>query len=116
MRNRIETISIEAAEWRRQLHSYPQTMYDEVFASNLVAEKLSEWGIEHQRGIAETGIVATIKGRRTDSGRIVAFRADMDALDIHEQSGQPWSSRIPGKMHGCGHDGHTATLLTPANI
>jgi len=104
-------MSAEAIEWRHQLHQNPQTMYDEVFASTLVCEKLRDWGIAHESGIARTGVVATIEGRKNESGRVVALRADMDALDILEQSGQEWSSRIPGQMHGCGHDGHTASLL-----
>jgi amidohydrolase len=108
----IEAISNEATNWRRELHRHPQTMYQETFASNLICEKLTEWGIPHERAIAETGVVATIEGRRNESHRAVAFRADMDALDITEASGQPWTSQNPGKMHGCGHDGHTATLLT----
>ena len=107
----IETIVAEATEWRRELHRNPQTMYEEEFASAFVAKKLTEWGIPHERGIAKTGVVATVEGRRNGSGRAVAFRTDMDALDITEQSGQPWISQTPGKMHGCGHDGHTATLL-----
>jgi amidohydrolase len=107
----IEKIAAEATEWRRELHRNPQTMYEEEFASAFVAKKLTEWGIAHERGIAKTGVVATIEGRRNGSGRAVAFRADMDALDITEASGQPWASETPGKMHGCGHDGHTATLL-----
>jgi amidohydrolase len=110
----IATISSEAIGWRRELHRHPQTMYQEEFASAFIAEKLTEWGIPHERGIAGTGVVASIEGRRNLSGRAVAFRADMDALDILEQSGQPWSSETPGKMHGCGHDGNTATLLTLA--
>jgi amidohydrolase len=110
----IEQISAEATEWRRELHRNPQTMYEETFASDFIANKLTEWGIAHERGIAVTGIVATIEGRRNHSGRAVAFRADIDALDLVEQSGQPWVSQTPGKMHGCGHDGHTATLLALA--
>ena len=110
----IRTICAEATEWRRELHRNPQTMYEEVFASDFIAKKLTEWGIPHERGIAKTGVVATIAGRENHSGRAVAFRADIDALDIIEQSGQPWASQTPGKMHGCGHDGHTATLLALA--
>jgi amidohydrolase len=113
-RKLIESIAAEATEWRRELHRNPQTMYEEVFASDFVAAKLTEWGIAHERGIAGTGLVASIEGRRNGSGRAAAFRADMDALDLTEQSGQPWASRTPGKMHGCGHDGHTASLLTLA--
>jgi amidohydrolase len=110
----INSISADAIEWRHQLHQNPQTLYDEVFASALVCKKLRDWGIAHEPGIARTGVVATIEGRNNESGRVVAFRADMDALDMTEQSGQEWSSRIPGKMHGCGHDGHTASLLVLA--
>jgi hippurate hydrolase len=111
----IRTISAEATEWRRELHQNSQTMYEEEFASAFICRKLTEWGIPHERGIAKTGVAATIEGRRNHSGRFIAFRADIDALDITEQSGQPWSSRTPGKMHGCGHDGHTATLLALAH-
>lgn len=110
----IQSICDQAAEWRRELHRNPQTMYEETYASQFVADKLTEWGIPHERGIAVTGIVATIEGRRNHSGRTIAFRADMDALDIPEASGQPWASATPGKMHGCGHDGHTSTLLALA--
>jgi amidohydrolase len=110
----IAAISAEATEWRRELHRHPQTMYQEEFASTFISKKLTEWGIPHERGIAGTGVVASIEGRRNLSGRAVAFRADMDALDITEASGQPWSSETPGKMHGCGHDGHTASLLALA--
>src|SRR5215831_9949518 len=110
----IETIAREATEWRRELHRHPQTMYQEKFASDFICRKLDEWGIAYERGIATTGVVASIEGRRNQSRRAVALRADIDALDILETSGQPWSSETPGKMHGCGHDGHTATLLTAA--
>jgi len=110
----IQSIAAEATEWRRELHKHPGTMYEETFASDFIAKKLTEWGIPHERGIAVTGIAATIEGRSNHSGRAVAFRADMDALDLIEQSGQPWASQVPGKMHGCGHDGHTATLLALA--
>ena len=111
----IQAISAKATEWRRELHQNPQTMYEEEFASAFICRKLTEWSIPHERGIAKTGVAATIEGRRNHSGRAIAFRADMDALDINETSGQPWASRIPGKMHGCGHDGHTATLLALAH-
>jgi hippurate hydrolase len=111
----IRDITAEATEWRRELHQNPQTMYEEEFASAFICRKLTEWGIPFERGIAKTGVAATIEGQRNHSGRSIAFRADIDALDIEEQSGQPWSSRTPGKMHGCGHDGHTATLLALAH-
>ena len=108
----IDSISREAIEWRRTLHCHPQTMYEETFASEFICQKLSEWDIEYERGIAKTGVVATINGQLNRSNRAIALRADIDALNIVEESGQPWSSETPGKMHGCGHDGHTATLLT----
>lgn len=113
-RERLESIAQEARAWRRDLHRHPQTMYEETYASDLIVRKLSEWGIPFERGIAKTGVAATITGRRNSSGRAVAFRADIDALDLEEKSGQPWTSLHHGKMHGCGHDGHTATLLTLA--
>jgi hippurate hydrolase len=104
----------EMAEWRHSLHQNPQTMYEEEFASALVAQKLTEWGIKFKKGIAKTGIVAVIEGQKKGSGKTIGLRADMDALDITEKSGQPWASKNPGKMHACGHDGHTATLLGTA--
>jgi amidohydrolase len=107
----IEEIAREATEWRRELHRHPQTMYEETFASEFVAGKLAEWGIEHEVGVAKTGVVATIHGRGASGGPVIAFRADMDALDMQEETGLPWQSIYPNKMHGCGHDGHTATVL-----
>lgn len=112
--NRAADLKDEATVWRRELHQNPQTKYEEEFASALVARKLTEWGIPFKKGIARTGIVATITGQRNDSGKGIGLRADMDALDILEKSGQPHASKIPGKMHACGHDGHTATLLAVA--
>ncbi|HEY0901532.1 MAG TPA: M20 aminoacylase family protein [Micavibrio sp.] len=112
--NRAADLKDEATVWRRALHQHPQTKYEEEFASALVAQKLSEWGIPFKRGLGKTGIVATIKGQKTDSGKTIGLRADMDALDILEKSGQPHASLTPGKMHACGHDGHTATLLAAA--
>ncbi len=112
--NSIAAMKEEFAAYRRELHQNPQTSYEEVFASDFVAKKLTEWGIPHKRGIAVTGIVATIEGNKSDSGKAIGLRADMDALNMTEESGQPWASKTPGKMHGCGHDGHTAMLLGAA--
>ena len=112
--NSIAAMADEIAGYRRALHENPQTSYEETFASNLIASKLKEWGVTFEEGIAVTGIVATIEGRTNTSGQAVALRADIDALDIVEKSGQPWASKTPGKMHGCGHDGHTAMLLGAA--
>lgn len=112
--NSIAAMADEIAAYRRSLHENPQTSYEETFASELIASKLKEWGITFEQGLAKTGIVATIEGQKTDSGKAIGLRADMDALDIVEKSGQPWTSKTPGKMHGCGHDGHTAMLLGAA--
>ncbi len=112
--NRVADFKDEIAALRRSMHENPQTSYEETFASDLVAQKLTEWGISFKRGYAVTGIVATIDGQKTDSGKTIGLRADRDALDILEKSGQAWSSKTPGKMHGCGHDGHTATVISAA--
>ena len=112
--NSIAALKDEMTACRRELHQNPQTAYEETFASDLVAKKLGEWGIPFKRGMAVTGIVATIEGQKNTSGKAIGFRADMDALDMVEASGQPWASKIAGKMHGCGHDGHTAMLLGAA--
>jgi hippurate hydrolase len=114
IRNSIAMLKEEFTAYRRALHENPQTAYEEEFASNLVADKLGAWGIPFERGIATTGIVATIEGTKNDSGRAIALRADMDALDILEENNKPWASKTPGKMHGCGHDGHTTMLLGAA--
>ena len=112
--NSIAAMKDEITAARRELHQNPQTAYEETFASDLVAKKLTEWGVPFKRGMAGTGIVATIEGQKNDSGKAIGLRADMDALDMVETSGQAWASKIPGKMHGCGHDGHTAMLLGAA--
>lgn len=103
----------ELTAYRRDMHQNPQTSFEENYASDLVARKLEEWDITHIRGIAKTGIVATIEGIST-TGKSIGIRADMDALDIVEEGHQEWVSLTPGKMHGCGHDGHTTTLLGTA--
>lgn len=114
IRSAITALKDEFAGYRRAMHEHPQTAYEETFASGLVAEKLKEWGIKFESGIATTGIVATIEGNKNTSGKRIGLRADMDALDILETGDKPWISKIPGKMHGCGHDGHTAMLLGAA--
>ena len=114
IRNSIADLKEEIAGYRHAMHENPQTAYEEEFASGLVRDKLSEWGIQFEDKIAVTGIVATIEGEQNDSGKSIGLRADMDALDIEEADNKPHKSKIPGKMHGCGHDGHTATLLGAA--
>ncbi|MER9362913.1 M20 aminoacylase family protein [Mesorhizobium sp. M0500] len=104
----------EATEWRRYLHENPELDFQEHNTAKFVTEKLASFGINHiETGIAETGIVALIQGEGGD-GPTIGLRADMDALPIVEASNKPWSSKNPGIMHACGHDGHTAMLLGAA--
>lgn len=110
----IQNLKDEITQYRRLLHQNPQTSFEETFASDLIAEKLTAWSIPFVRGIGRTGIVATLEGSSIASGKSVGLRADMDALDITENANKEWVSRISGKMHGCGHDGHTAMLLGAA--
>ena len=109
----IQGIAKAAANWRRELHQHPQTMYEEEFASSFIRQRLDECGIRYESGIARTEVVASIEGLPAAHRRI-AFRADMDALPIQEEGDLPWKSHNPGKMHACGHDGHTASLLALA--
>ena len=111
--NRIAEFQAEMTEWRRALHRRPETAFEEVWTSDFVAGKLESFGIEVHRGLARTGVVGVLRGRR-DNGRAIGLRADMDALDLAEETGAPWASERPGKMHACGHDGHTAMLLGAA--
>lgn len=110
-RNSIAAMKEEIAAWRRELHQNPGLAYEEHFASAFVEAKLVEWGVPFVKGLGKTGIVATIEGQKNTSGKRVGFRADMDALPLDEKSGQAWASKVPGVMHACGHDGHTATVL-----
>jgi len=103
----------EMTAWRRDLHAHPETAFEEHRTAQFVADKLAGFGIEVVRGLAGTGVVGVLKGEREGS-RSVGLRADMDALDIHEQTNRPYASSTPGKMHACGHDGHTTMLLGAA--
>lgn len=110
--NRIAAFHDEMAAWRRDIHAHPETAFEEHRTAAVVAQKLAEFGIEVHRGLAGTGVVGTLKvgqGRRA-----IGLRADMDALHIEEKSGVAHASRHAGKMHACGHDGHTAMLLGAA--
>lgn len=104
------------AAWRRELHAHPQTAFEETFASEFVAQRLAAAGIAVSRGLAKTGVIGTLEGRGRATGKLksIGLRADIDALDIAEQTGLPWQSIYPGKMHACGHDGHTTMLLGAA--
>ncbi|TPE51890.1 amidohydrolase [Amaricoccus solimangrovi] len=104
----------EFVAWRHALHENPGLGFEETFAAELVARKLNEFGFDEvHTGIGGTGVVGVLRGARP-SNRVIGLRADMDALPIAEETGKPYASRVPGVMHACGHDGHTATLLATA--
>lgn len=114
----IDSIVSEAAALtalRRDLHAHPELGFDERRTSDVVAERLAAWGVEVHRGLGKTGVVGVIHGRDGGaSGRMIGLRADFDALPVAERNTFAHASRHPGKMHACGHDGHTAMLLAAA--
>ncbi|MET0442854.1 MAG: M20 aminoacylase family protein [Casimicrobiaceae bacterium] len=99
---------------RRDLHSHPELGFEEHRTARVVCDQLKHLGIEHHAGIGKTGVVAVIHGRVTASGRTIGLRADMDALPMQEENDFAHKSRYDGRMHGCGHDGHTTMLLATA--
>jgi amidohydrolase len=109
-----ELVVNEIIEIRRHLHANPELSFEEFKTSGFVVSKLDEWGIAYRKGIAGTGIVADVEGAKP--GKVIAFRADMDALPIQEQNDVPYRSTTEGKMHACGHDVHTASLLGAIKI
>ena len=102
-------------EMRRYLHAHPELSYEEVETGKYIAQKLTELGIPHVHGVAENGVVGLIEGRNP-SKKVVALRADFDALPIQERNDVPYKSTVDGKMHACGHDAHTSSLLGVARI
>ena len=113
--NRIASMKEEITAWRRDFHENPELLYDVHRTAASVAEKLKAFGCDEVvPGIGQTGVVGIIKGKRWESGKVIAMRADMDALPLEEITGLPYASKIKGKMHACGHDGHTALLLGAA--
>lgn len=138
VRSEIQVLQPQIVEWRRKLHQRPELGFKEQLTAEFIAQKLQEWGIEHQTGIAKTGIVATIRGEgcsaRGERNRgqadnqtwekeeefsiqnplVLAIRADMDALPIQEENEVAYKSQHDGIMHACGHDGHTAIALATA--
>jgi amidohydrolase len=113
--NRIADLQDEVTEWRRDLHENPELQYDVHRTAGVVAEKLRAFGVDEVvEGIGRTGVIGVIHGQGTESGRVIGMRADMDALPIEEATGAAHASKAPGKMHACGHDGHTAMLLGAA--
>ena len=112
--NRVADLQAEIAAWRRDFHAHPELQYDVHRTAAAVADKLKSFGCDEVvTGIGRTGVVGVIRGRKA-GGKIVGLRADMDALPIEEATGLPYKSTVAGKMHACGHDGHTAMLLGAA--
>jgi amidohydrolase len=111
--NRIADFHQDLVAWRHDIHAHPETAFEEHRTAEFVAARLSEFGIEVDRGLAGTGVVGTLRGAAPGS-RAIALRADMDALHIHEKNGFDHASQNPGRMHACGHDGHTTMLLGAA--
>jgi hippurate hydrolase len=103
----------EMKQWRQDLHAHPELGFEEVRTSEFVSRKLTEWGISVTRGLAGTGVVGTLQGRAPGVASI-GLRADMDALPVLELNSFEHASKNPGKMHACGHDGHTTMLLGAA--
>ena len=115
--NRVSDLQADIVAWRRNLHAHPELMYDVHRTAGFVAERLREFGCDEvATGLGRTGVVGVIKGKQPGKGEInvIGLRADMDALPIEEETGAAYRSTVPGKMHACGHDGHTAMLLGAA--
>ena len=113
--NRIADLHPEITAWRRDIHAHPELLYDVQRTAALVADKLRSFGCDEVvTGIGRTGVVGVIRGGRGGSTRAIGLRADMDALPIEEANDVAYKSTVPGRMHACGHDGHTAMLLGAA--
>ena len=113
--NRIADLQAEITAWRHDLHAHPELLYDVQRTAASVAEKLKAFGCDEVvPGLGRTGVVGVIHGRKGKSDKVIGLRADMDALPIEEATDLPYKSTVPGKMHACGHDGHTAMLLGAA--
>ena len=105
----IDGMEEELKEIRRYFHSHPELSNQEFATADRICEYLDRWGVEYERGIAETGIVAMVRGKKT--GKTVGIRADMDALPVEEENDVPYRSEQPGVLHACGHDAHMTVLL-----
>lgn len=113
--NRIADFHAEIAGWRHDFHTHPEILFDVQRTAGKVEALLHEFGCDEVvTGLGRTGVVGVIRGRSNGSGRTIGLRADMDALPINEKTGKPYASETAGKMHACGHDGHTAMLLGAA--
>lgn len=111
--DRIDGFTDDLIAIRRDLHAHPEIGFEEKRTSGIVADKLAQWGIEVHRGLGGTGVVGVLKGKGS-GGKRIGLRADMDALPMEENTNLKWRSTIPGRFHGCGHDGHTTMLLGTA--
>lgn len=112
--NRAAELQADVTEWRHHLHETPEILYEVHETAAFVAEKLQEFGVDEiVTGLGRTGVVGLIKGR-SNGQRVIGLRADMDALPLQEITGKAWASKTDGRMHACGHDGHTAMLLGAA--
>ena len=115
VKNRFAELLPEITAWRRDFHEHPELLFDVHRTAGKVAELLRGFGCDEVvEGIGRTGVIGVIKGKTDSAGRVIGLRADMDALPIIEQTGVPYASKTKGKMHACGHDGHTAMLLGAA--
>ena len=113
--NRVAEFQREIAEWRHDFHVHPELLYDVERTAGRVAELLQSFGVDEVvTGIGRTGVVGVIRGKNGGAGKVIGLRADMDALPITERTGKAYASQTPGKMHACGHDGHTSMLLGAA--
>ena len=112
--DRIRSYHRDLTAVRRDIHAHPELAFQESRTSSLVADKLAAWGIEVHKGLAKTGIVGVIPGKKKTSGRAIGLRADMDCLPMHERNTFEHKSQNEGRMHACGHDGHTTMLLGAA--
>src|SRR5947209_14076281 len=117
LKSDIDELVPDMVAMRRDLHEHPELAFEEVRTSGIVAQRLRTMGLEVQTGIAKTGVVGLLRGGASKTGaKTIAIRADMDALPIHEMNEIEYRSTIDGKMHACGHDGHTSILLSVADI
>ena len=116
--NRVADLQPDIQAWRRDIHQHPELLYDVHRTAAFVADRLREFGCDEvATGLGRTGVVGVIKGRKPNGNgdvKVIGLRADMDALPIEEQTNLAYASKTPGKMHACGHDGHTAMLLGAA--
>ena len=115
VKNRLADMLPEITAWRHDFHAHPELQFDVQRTAGRVAELCRSFGCDEvTEGIGRTGVVAVIRGKSHASGRVIGLRADMDALPIREQTGLDYASTVAGKMHACGHDGHTSMLLGAA--